>query len=287
MEVTIDDVVSTDPLPCSDADPDITDCTQESSSDIWKNSTSESPLDTWDFDAVWLSNAAAFPTFGTSDPAPSGNFDADPIPTEVEEAAPNGGDANNDGIADAAQPNVASFVNPVTGKYVTLVAPNTCIITAVSVASEASKNIQDATFNYDNGLMSYVLNCGTPGIAVAVQEIFFETGKSASSFIARYFTTWNNKYQTIDGASVTDVTIGGKSAVKLAFTIVDGGPLDNDQLANGIIVDPSGIGTVTSAGGILAATGAYVFGSLFTALLLIGIGLALVKYRKAKARLQH
>lgn len=52
-----------------------------------------------------------------------GNPDQDGISDEIEDGAPNGGDGNNDGIADSAQPNVSSFVGR-TGDYITLESPD-------------------------------------------------------------------------------------------------------------------------------------------------------------------
>ncbi|MCX6727286.1 MAG: hypothetical protein NTX11_00540 [Candidatus Saccharibacteria bacterium] len=62
---------------------------------------------------------------------------------------------------------------------------------------------------------------------------------TAQDFIARKYNSVTNAYSTIPGATITNVVIGGQNAVKLAYEIVDNGPLDEDP-AVGKIKDPSG-----------------------------------------------
>ena len=52
----------------------------------------------------------------------------------------------------------------------------------------------------------------------------------------------NNAYSTITGAVLTNETIDGKNVLKAVYTVKDGGVLDQDNTADGNIVDPVGIG---------------------------------------------
>jgi hypothetical protein len=47
--------------------------------------------------------------------------DLDGVDSQIEDAAPNGGDGNNDGTLDSEQANVASLPNPIDGQWITLV----------------------------------------------------------------------------------------------------------------------------------------------------------------------
>jgi hypothetical protein len=59
---------------------------------------------------------------------PAGNTDNDGVPNDIENAAPNGGDANGDGIPDSMQPNVGSLPGATDGTYQTIVTDESCPI---------------------------------------------------------------------------------------------------------------------------------------------------------------
>lgn len=161
--------------------------------------------------------------------------DSDGISDDIETAGPNSGDGNNDGTADSTQLNVTSLVNSVTGQYSTISAGSGCELNNVSIKA-AGNLATDAGFTYPLGLFDFSANCGIPGFTTTITQYFYDT--TASDFILRKFA--NGAYQTVDGATFTTQTIGGRTALVVSYEVVDGGLLDADGTVNGIVVDPAG-----------------------------------------------
>ena len=203
----------------------------------FKNNHTNAPLNTWDFSTIWVTHATDYPTF---DVTASLDNDGDGISNAIEDAGPNGGDANGDGISDSAQNNVTSFVDSVTGKYVVVQTDPACQLTSTTAASASANSVKDSGFSYPGGLVSFSTDCGTNGYTATVSAYFY--GLTPANFAARKYSPAGSSYATIPGASIAQVTIGGQTATKLTYQITDGGPLDQDGVANGIIVDPVGLG---------------------------------------------
>jgi len=163
--------------------------------------------------------------------------DSDGISPAIEAAAPNNGDANNDGIADTAQANVSSFVNPVTNSYVAV--QSTCTSNSSVGAAAESTGFKDAGFDYPAGLVAFTLACGNPG-AIATVSVFFYA--PPSQVVARKYNSTTHAYQALTGATLQYTTIGGQAVLKVSYTVTDGGSLDQDATPNGTIVDPVGLG---------------------------------------------
>ncbi|MFO0955384.1 MAG: 6-bladed beta-propeller [Candidatus Saccharibacteria bacterium] len=195
--------------------------------------------------------------------------DTDTIPDTIENAAPNNGDGNNDGTPDAQQSNVTSLPNA-DGRYITLVVPNGVTIDATIIEQARSFSTQDKGKDYPLGFVSFTATT-TPGATIPV-ELYFYTDARANSFTARKYNATSRTYSDIPGAALTDVTIGGQHAVKLTYSITDGGALDQDGTANGTIVDPVGLAT-TSLAGTGESTWAYL--CAMGSLILAGLGLTL------------
>lgn len=186
-------------------------------------------------------------TFATTD-------DNDDISSGVEDLAPNSGDGNDDGTPDSQQANVASFVDTQTGKYVTLALPGACTISSASTVAESANSHADNTYSYPAGMMNYTANCGTPGYTAQAKIYFF--GQSADGLVLRKYNPANHTYSTVSGASLSNETIGGRTAILASYTITDGGALDTDGSTNGVIVDPVGVATTAGANsGKLVNTG--------------------------------
>lgn len=62
-----------------------------------------------------------------------------------------------------------------------------------------------------------------------------------SDLILRKYNPADDSYTTVDGAALSEESIGGKIALKVVYQVTDGGELDQDSVANGVIVDPSGV----------------------------------------------
>lgn len=226
----------------------------------------------------------------------SSDSDSDGITNAVEDAGPNGGDANNDGTLDSLQDNVTSLVNGATGKRTVLEVSDVCTISSIDVLAESENADQDSTYNYPVGLMDFKLDCGTPGYTADIAQYYFDANDQ--NYIVRKYDTRNNSYSTIEEATVTTETIGGKSVVKASYEIKDGGALDMDGIEDGNIVDPAGL-AVADDGSSQAVNGSGILSNLTNGLAstgesvktLIGVALALVatsgivifrKYRKRK-----
>ena len=187
---------------------------------------------------------------------------------------PNDGDGNNDGIVDIDQPNVTMIKNPVNNGYVVLVSPESCTNERLSVVSETSLPAQDR-LNYPAGLLDFSVDCVTPGVRIAVEHYYYGLNYKAEDFIGRKFTTYDNVYHTLSGSSITDIKIGGQHVVKFVYSLTDGDTFDNDQIQNGKIVDPAGLGTSLTRGS-LANTGQNIGSRFYLSISLMLIGFALI-----------
>ena len=166
----------------------------------------------------------------------SASGDSDGVVDAVENAAPNGGDVNQDGIPDSEQANVVSFINPLTNKYVTIVASSGCNIVSSGIDSEDSKPTKDAGFDYPSGLLHFRISyTGT----ATIEQYFF--GIDPTKLVLRKYNARLQSYASVDGAAITKTTVNGTSATKVTYSVSDGGSLDEDGLVNGVIDDPTGL----------------------------------------------
>ncbi len=221
----------------------------QAGSEVWLGSV-------WEFDAEHL------PVFGVT------TADDDGITTTVENAAPNGGDADGDGTADSQQAGVASFVNPVTSKYAAVAVSGGCSLSDVSAQAAALDS--DSGYTYPFGLVNFTATCGSNGFTATVHEYFYDP--SDGTFVLRKFI--GSAYQTITDATVSRQTIGGRSVLVVSYDVTDGGALDADGTANGVIVDPAGPAAAVAAVGV-PNTGLLPQSPLGAMLaLFVGLGLA-------------
>lgn len=162
--------------------------------------------------------------------------DTDGVSTTIEDAAPNGGDANNDGIPDSEQNNVTSLVDSATGSYASVAVPSSCSLSDVSVDTQASL-ADDSGYSYPLGLLNFTTECsGAPGFTTTITQYYYNPPND--NFVLRKFV--NGTFQTIPNATFTRTTIGGEPVLEISYQVTDGGPLDADGVANGVIVDPAG-----------------------------------------------
>lgn len=164
--------------------------------------------------------------------------DKDGVPMAEENAAPNGGDANNDGFLDSQQANVTSFISPVTGKPVTLAAESAndeCFLSDVSLVAGSSVSA-DPAYTYPVGLIDFKVACGDPGFTATIKQYFYDA--PANNFILRKLA--NGQYATVNDATFSRETIDGRQVLVATYDVTDGGPLDDDGLVNGEIIDPAG-----------------------------------------------
>lgn len=191
-------------------------------------------------EGVWYFSGTNHPVLrmGTNNTASARPFvdDNDGILAAIENAGPNNGDGNSDGTADSAQANVTSFVNPITGKYVTLEVNSACSITALS--STAAPAGGDSNYSYPFGLLNYTANCGTPGFS-ATAKVYYHDLADTPDLVLRKYNSMHNTY-----AAISSATISASNPVIVTYTIADGSELDEDGNLNGIIVDPVGLASL-------------------------------------------
>lgn len=193
--------------------------------------------------------------------------DSDGIADIIEDAGPNGGDANDDGTLDSEQAHVTSIVNPKTGQYSVLAVDEECSIDSLEIVSENQIGSSDATFNYPTGLMDFRINCGEAGFEASV--IQYHYGVTGDLMLRKFTPT--EGFFTIDSALVTQQNNAGSAAIVATYKITDGGRLDLDGEANGSIEDPAGLALRSNEA--LAQTGANAELLSYLAILLMLIGI--------------
>jgi CSLREA domain-containing protein len=240
------------------------------------------------------------------------DFDADGISDAIEDAAPNDGDANDDGIADSHQSTVTSFVSAASGVYTTFEIGNGCFSNGY-VDSVASNTLgTDTGWDYPYGMTDFSLNCSA-GDTVTINKYIYSSETDVEDFSIRKFNPNTDTFISADdipGADPTieSTTVGGQHVIHLEYTLTDGQLGDDDLDANGIIVDPVGLAAVhvdsqqatnsgssnnanlntsnsTSAQGTLSSTGAHrVDDQTSTALWSLVLGLLLVALTRMRSR---
>lgn len=204
--------------------------------------------------------------------------DGDGISDEIENAAPNGGDGNNDGVLDSQQSHVSSYVDPLTGKYAVLEVSEECAITRVESVAESTSNADNA-YAYPVGLMDFALSCGTNGFAATISQYYY--GTASDGLIVRKFDPATNKYTTINSATVVQQAVQGVTVTKAVYVVVDGGDLDLDGQQNGDIVDPAGLAQApVSTTNALASTGMSLISVFMAGVVLVAAAVLFVTYQK-------
>ena len=151
-------------------------------------------------------------------------------------------DLNGDGVLDLQQPNISSFISPITGKYVAVDVGEGCTITLADLARESNLDAQDAAYEYANGLFDFAGDCGSNGFTTTVKLYYYDVTKE--NLVVRKYNPNTKNYFSLTGsygATIEQTTIDGKTVTIASYQIKDGGDLDMDQATNGKISDPAGI----------------------------------------------
>lgn len=203
------------------------------------NNTASAPLSTWDFDGIWVANTHVMPTFKAVI-----ERDGDGVSDDIEMAAPNNGDGNNDGIADVDQSNVSSLIDPKSNKYVTLAVDASCDLSDVFVSTAASHDSADGQYAYSTGFVNFTATgCASDGTDV---QLFYH-GVDSRGLIARKYNPNNETYFTITSATIANAA-SPLVGTMVSYTVVDNGDLDTNA-TEGVITDPVGLANTASAVG--------------------------------------
>lgn len=204
--------------------------------DYFFNNKTNAPINQWDFDKIWRTQSGTPPVFK---PFIGNDSDQDGVNNYIESRAPNNGDANNDGIQDGEQANVASFVNNITKSYVSLALSEECVITDVGILAESDIELKDISYQYQSGLVGFTAECGTEGFTT--QAGIYQYGVKDGGLVLRKYLPNTGAYFTVNGSTVSPQFIGDQLAIVAGYSITDGGDLDIDGEANGTIIDPVGL----------------------------------------------
>ena len=147
--------------------------------------------------------------------------DGDGIPNAVEIAAPNGGDGNYDGVADADQVWVASFVSPATGRYCTVAlrtAETGEAHTLMRVVVKTEDAVADDPIHvYPLGVVTFVAVDGWP---TPVQVRFIAHGLADPSrfgYLYRKFSTTTFSWETVPAKITSHSVTDGVSYTAFEF----------------------------------------------------------------------
>ncbi|MEW7281313.1 CshA/CshB family fibrillar adhesin-related protein, partial [Aquimarina sp. 2201CG1-2-11] len=184
----------------------------------------------------------------TNDTIATSCDDGDGIDAAIEDAGPNGGDGNNDGIPDSLQSNVASILDASgNGTYVTLEVTGDCAqISSMSAVLESDLAAQDDSYDYPVGLIDFTLNCINPGDSARIT--FFWHGISSIGFFRKYGAevpgNLTNIFQGFTATSEIE-TINTISVPKTTYELTDGA-VGDDTVVDSQIIDPVGPATQDS-----------------------------------------
>jgi hypothetical protein len=190
--------------------------------------------------------------------AAAGITELDGISAAVEDAGPNNGDANADGVPDSTQGNVATFESA-TNAYVTL--ETALPVTPHLVASLSGAQVDSrlsglvlgppelSGLNFRHGFYTVQLRNFAPGGSAEVQ-LTLPAGETADTYYMfgpEPSNTTPHWYQfNFDPASGTGAEING-NVITLHFVDGKRGDADLDG-TNGVILDPGGPALLTAAG---------------------------------------
>lgn len=184
-----------------------------------------------------------------------------------EDAAPNDGDGNDDGTLDRLQPTVTSFEIDSSGVYETLVTQGCSENGTVASVDVSSLAQRDSGKVYPYGLVDFSLNCSR-GDTVTVSKYVF-VDDQPTSYVLRKYNPNTETYTDVSGSTIVSQTVGSTQALVTTYSITDGGDLDDDGEANGVIVDPVGLAATAS----LADTGVnvWLYGAGILSILSVGV----------------
>lgn len=151
-------------------------------------------------------------------------------------------DYNGDEIPDADQPNLSSYLSPITGKRVVIDVGENCEITTDDIDSESALATQDAGYSYDNGLFDFAGDCGDPGFETTMKLYYY--GVSKDNLVLRKYNPQTHAFATLTaehGVTIDQTTIHGETVTVASYRLVDGGALDLDGTVNGQFEDPIGL----------------------------------------------
>ncbi|MGB5180051.1 MAG: peptidylprolyl isomerase [Gammaproteobacteria bacterium] len=198
-----------------------------------------------------LVNDPLFPTDFLNDVAPENlvkiisigvDIDGDSVIDRVEDAGPNKGDGNGDGIPDKQQANVSSLVDVVNGGYVTvetepnLLLKNLSITDGSYILLQSDSNKDLSGLNFTQGFLGFEVKNVVPGGDVMIKIHLAEGERPIKYF--KFGPTPDNPVDHLYEFGFDGETGAEFSGNVVILHFVDGKRGDSDLTANGVIVDP-------------------------------------------------
>jgi arylsulfatase A-like enzyme len=169
------------------------------------------------------------------------NSDADNVADHIEDAGPNGGDANADGVPDSLQGDVVTFINPNHGQYNTVEIIDGRCPSITRVDFSAQPAVLPAPFV--NGLPELVIECRR-GAGRARATIGYTHHRFYDPADHRWYLYRRDDASTayMSNAVWTEIDDGnGQLRTVVEFELIDGRPRDLDGRRNSVIVHQSGV----------------------------------------------
>jgi len=157
-------------------------------------------------------------------------------------------DVSTDGCASTGGSNLTTLTSAENNTPITLSQTGCTTVSNSSTTKESSLTTTDPAYSYPVGLVAFTLNgCNTGGTATITAT--FTGSFDPSSTTIRKYNTSNNTYTTLttsnSNLSLTTTILNNQPALQVTYTIIDGGPLDQDNTVNGTIIDPVGLAQAT------------------------------------------
>jgi hypothetical protein len=154
---------------------------------------------------------------------PDPDTDDDGVDDATEAAAPNGGDANDDGTRDYLQPSVASLPDAGGLDYVTVeVAIGCASLLDVAMAAEPALPVRDPAWNYPFGLLGLRLPCTSAEVTA-----LFHGATSLAGPYRNYGPTvpgdaGTTAWYTLPSVTFGTATVGGSTVAAVTLALADG-----------------------------------------------------------------
>jgi hypothetical protein len=195
--------------------------------DYFKGNSSAAPLNVWDFTNIWSQSPGNYPAL-----------------RKMSQFKSSLGDYNHDGADDGYQGFITTAEDadslPVT---ISLPGSSACTVDdAVSINAEQSKH--DAEYvGIKNTMTDFNIYCPSVGMTVPI-TLTYDKVYDTTGAVLRYYNTATNEYSIVPDAVFGTSTINGIAHTTASYDLTDGGSLDGDGVADGVIQDPVGISVV-------------------------------------------
>jgi len=199
--------------------------------------------------------------------------DGDGVSGAVEDAAPNSGDANGDGLLDSQQQNVVSMPRPGGGSYVAVAVAGAgasqpqamdarsgssiqplagCAVVQDAYSAEESPDDPLHVFPY--GLVGFTAPCSSADIKLIFHDVSDLTGLTYRRYGPYPSPADTPQWYELPGVSFAAEVIAGKTVATVSFQLTDGGMGDDTGVDGKIIVRQGGLARFDATAPLAAAT---------------------------------